>query len=58
MHYTVVVLIVKRYADYVIDKEVVGIIDNNREEKDLVQKEDTDYVKDTDIREGIFRIHL
>ena len=35
-YYAVVVLIVKRCIDCIIDKEVVGIIEDNRGEKRLV----------------------
>ena len=58
MYYAVVVVIVKRYYDCAIDKEVVRAIEDHRGEKGSVQKEDTGCAKNADSREGIFRIHL
>ena len=48
----------KRYYDYLINKEVVRIMNDIRGEKYLVQKKDIDYTKDGDSREEIFRIYL
>ena len=59
MYYAVVIVVIAhKYYNYVMDKEVVGIMEDNRGEKELVQKKDTDCTRDGNSKEGIFRMYF